>query len=190
MFAYCQGNPVNFQDSAGTRMVPADPLRGGPLPDRDYPRKKTGKTKKKNTDVLDYVFNDDEQKVLEAKHFTMYKGVPVIKLPIGTDAFSLGIMILGNDVGKRSDAIETVKHEYGHAVHYRLVGAYSYVANVFVPSVAGYWLGGENYDANYYSHVYEYTADILGGVNRSNYSYATATKDWWGAYLFYTILYP
>ena len=169
-------------------MVPADPLRGGPLPDRQPSSKPT--LKDRVTDVIDFIFNDDEQVVLEAKRFAFYKGVPVVKLPIGTDAFSFGIMVLGDDVENRRDAIETVQHEYGHAVHFQLAGVGSYAMNAFIPSVVGYWLGDENYNANYYSYVYEYTADVLGGVNRSDYSYAAATEALWGMYLFYTILYP
>ena len=146
--------------------------------------------KDKAIETIDYLTNDDEQVVLDARHFAMYKGIPIFKLPIDTDAFSLGIIVLGNNVGQRSDAIQTVQHEYGHAVHFLIAGPNSYIFNAFVPSLAGYWLGDENYNAKYYSHVYEYTADVLGRVDRGNYSYATATEDWWDAYLFHTILCP
>lgn len=196
MYAYCGNEPIANYDPAGNyyakvedRITTGCGGRGG-IPAATVKPNLDQQPKRDKVGLIDFITNTDEQVVLEAKRFAFYKGVPVVKLPIGTDAFSFGIMVLGDGVANRYNAIETVQHEYGHAVHYHLAGVGSYAINAFAPSLAGYWLGDDNYDTNYYSYVYEYTADVLGGVNRSNYPYATATEDWWGAYLFYTILYP
>ena len=199
MFAYCGNNPISNYDPAGNYYakaedrittgcsgrggVPASAVRPSPPNSGPQPNPETN-------GFIDFITNTDEHVVLDADIFSMYKGVPVIKLPIGTDAFSFGIIFLGDDVGKRGDAVETVQHEYGHAVHYNLIGPFAYAVSVFIPSVAGYHLGGDHYNANYYSYVYEYVADVFGGVNRTNYQYSSTTENWWGAYFLYTLLIP
>ena len=202
MFTYCNNTPSNAADLEGTRMVPVHAEGSAPagfaspsvVSQNTRPGGRSGKVKPNGKrdlikDVKRVIYNTSEQKVLDAKVGTFYKGVPVVKLPIGTDAFSFGIIFLGNDVGKRLDAIETVRHEYGHAIHYRMAGALSYTVTAFVPSVIGYHFGGEEYQANYYSQVYEYTADVLGNVNRPNYSYSSTTENWAGAYLLFSMLF-
>ena len=140
-------------------------------------------------EAWNYITNEDEQTVLDADHIAFYKGVPVAKLPIGTDAFSFGIIFLGDNVGARSDSIATVQHEYGHAKHYQIIGPLSYASTVFVPSVAGYHLGGKEYKNNYYSYVYEYTANVLGKANY-DVAYLPATEKLWWIYLLYTMFLP
>ena len=194
MFAYCNSNPVNFHDDAGTRMEYVSFDCGAPVafPCPSAVSQSTisgGNSGSFTREAKDFINNTDEQAVLKAKYFSFYRGVPVVKLPIGTDAFSFGIIFLGSDVGKRADALETVRHEYGHALHYRMAGALSYTVTAFIPSVVGYYFGDEEYQANYYSQVYEYTADILGNVDRPNYEYSTTTENWFGAYFLFTTLF-
>lgn len=63
--------------------------------------------------------NTSEQKVLNANIVSAYRGAIAVKLPIGTDSLSFGIMIIGDEVGKREDSIETIKHEWGHTEQYK-----------------------------------------------------------------------
>lgn len=157
-------------------MVHADPYRGGPLPDSDHT------SKKPDRNVLDFVLNDDEQKVLDAKHFAMYKGVPVVKLPNSRDAFSCGIIFIGNDVHSTA----TVNHEYGHYVHLMLIGVDNYVSRVALPSVIGYAC---NVPYNvYYSQPWEYIAEVLGGVHRNNYNYLEYSNISGALYMLFTLI--
>ena len=136
-------------------------------------------------------FVNNEDVVLNAEFLTFYKGTLVVKAPIGTNAFSFGIIFLGNDVNQRGDAKETVQHEYGHAVHFSQVGADNYLLYVAVPSLIGYWTGVDYKD--YFSQPYEYTAEMFGGVqceyNGAPYSYSCGTKEW-VAYWIFTIFAP
>jgi len=175
-------------------MVPSDPLVGGPVgimtPDsaasNTYSSGNPGSIGRRIKEILG---NTDEQVVLDSEFISFYKGVPVIKLPIGNNAFSFFFIFLGDDVDERIDKIETVQHEYGHAVHLSLIGASTYLVHVFIPSVIGFHWGGDEYHDNYYSHVYEYTAEVLGGVNRK-YSYSHMTEEWWIFYFLYTLVAP
>jgi hypothetical protein len=132
--------------------------------------------------VEDCLFNTDEQAVLDAEFFAFYKGVPVIKVPNSRDAFSCGIIFIGDDV---SD-INTVKHEYGHYVHLTLVGIDNYVVRVVLPSVIGY-ASNVPYDV-YYSQPWEYIAEILGGVNRNNYNYSDFSDTKGALYMLFTLI--
>ena len=116
--------------------------------------------------VYDYVTNTDEQVVLDAKFLAFYKGVPVIKLPIGTNAFSFGFIFLGDEVDKREDPIATVQHEYGHSIQFLLLGPVKYTTTVAIPSVIGFL----NETDDYYSQPWEYMADQLGGVKSRSYT--------------------
>ena len=83
---------------------------------------------------------------------------------MGSNAFTFGMIFMGNDVDSRIDAIDTLRHEYGHAVHFKQIGVFSYTAFVAIPSMIGYWTDVPT--EKYYSQPYEYIADVLGGVNR------------------------
>ena len=132
-------------------------------------------------EIQNSVANTDPQAVLDGGVVTFYKGTPYIKLPIGTAAFSFGVVFIGDEVGTRSDAIETVLHEYGHSVHFSQIGAANYFIYVAIPSLVGYWTDVEY--ADYYSQPYEYIADLFGKVERhhegSPYPYSSVTDDWW-----------
>ena len=196
MFAYCGNNPINRVDPSGYFHYIYN--EGGDKYEFMYGLAKASggggggcggwnpgvNVPKLNLNAVDeaiaYICNTDEQVVLDADYLAFYKGVPVIKLPIGTDAFSFGIIFMGNEVGNRSDAKETVMHEYGHNVHFRQIGLINYFIYVAVPSLIGYWTDIP-YE-KYYSQPYEYIADLFGNVDRQPYSYSSATEDWWWIY--------
>lgn len=173
MFAYCQSNPVNFQDSAGTRMVPANPLRGGPVgassasglndnyspgPSGSLTRKTTKKVKDLVNNINNYMKNEDEQVVLDAKFLAFYKGVPVLRTG-GNRSGSFGIIALTKGTNGIDNPEDMLRHEYGHVLQMRELGVVDYALCIFLPSWQEW---GTNTD--YYSREYEITADILGGV--------------------------
>ena len=138
------------------------------------------------TSLREYVTNEDEKVVLDADYFAFYKGVPVTKLPIGDNAFSFGAIFMGDEV----DDVDSVRHEYGHSVHFSQIGAKKYLLFVAIPSLFGYWTDVAYSD--YYSQPWEYTADMLGNVNRDdgNYKYAPWIRANWEKYWSATLLFP
>lgn len=114
----------------------------------------------KNLDLL----NEDEQKVIDATYISAYKQVIVIKLPMGYNGASFGVIFLGDKVS----SIQTVRHEYGHTRQLKKMGTYLYTVDVALPSVIANLLdraGKLKYD--YYGSYWEAGADELGGVVRS-----------------------
>ena len=184
MFAYCNNNPVNNNDSGGTSPISyctgngdRNPLfigyygcggggGGGGSFSCGY-----GSTREAKAIIQrekDYLTNTDEQVVLDADYIAFYKGKIIIKAPIGENAFSFGIIVMGNKVTD----VDDVRHEYGHAVHMSQIGIGPYLITSAIPSLIGFWTGIE-YDY-YYSQPWEYIADYLGGVTRDDgaYNYA------------------
>ena len=111
--------------------------------------------------------NTDERVALDAKVFSMYKEKLVLKLPIGANAFSLGAIFLGDEVGsaKYIEQEQTVQHEYGHTQQLEQLGLQDYLLLVAIPSVTANVLDRMRmlpYD--YYSSPWEYEADLSGGV--------------------------
>ena len=101
---------------------------------------------------------------------------------IGAEAFSFGVIFIGNDV----DSISTVQHEYGHSIHFDMIGPLSYLRTVAIPSLIDYWTG-TSYE-EYYSEPQEYIADILGNVDRdyngTAYPYTITDKEAFWYFLF------
>jgi len=180
MFTYCLNNPVVLTDSSGAAAhigFSADgkihdapwrigsPGGGGWSQDIHYSQQDYGAVADKfiTLSVLKYVFNTDEQVVLNAKYLAFYKCAPVIKIKaLGGSGASFGLIFLGPNV----DA-QIVRHEYGHFVHLLIIGVDNYISHVAIPSLHDYWTNVP-YD-EYYSEPQEYIADILGGVNRTYY---------------------
>lgn len=161
-------------------MIPADPLRGGPVGassasglSDDYSPGPSGSLRKKYKKFKD---NEDEQVVLDAKHFAFYRGSPVIKVP-GSSSFSLGVIFMGND----GDA-KLLRHEYGHTIQLDELGLVTYLTRVVVPSVI-FYVGSEVglYPwENYYSYPWEYQADIYGGATHTYQPWADEMlKTYW-----------
>ena len=157
LYAYRSNNPVMYSDISGEGLL-------------TWIKNAWTDTKNAAIDAYNYVTNDSETVVLNAKYVAFYKGRVVVKLPIGTDAASFGIIFLGQDVAKRNDAVETVQHEYGHTKQLLRMGPLVYATCVAAPSVNCNLLdriGWLKYD--YYSFPWDYEADKYGGVNRGNY---------------------
>ena len=112
--------------------------------------------------------NTDENKALASHYFSAYKKKLVVRLPIGTNAFSFGVLFLGNDVDKRSDSIATVQHEYGHTQQFERLGIGRYITRVAIPSLTAYNLDADKkLPYSYYTAPWESEADVYGGVDQS-----------------------
>ena len=134
----------------------------------------------------------EELAVLNSTGFSLYNNVPVLKLPFGKDiGFSAGIIFLGAGVRADEPGVATLKHEYGHVVHLAQIGWESYIVWVLIPSVYNFHRGVKYKD--YYSQPWEYIADILGGVDRSNgsqpYAYAKGARERANKYYQFTFEY-
>ena len=118
-------------------------------------------------DLLNFNTNNtDEKKVLASHYFSAYKKKLVVRLPIGTNAFSFGILFLGNEVDKRSDSMTTVQHEYGHTQQFEQLGMGKYLTSVAIPSVTAYHLDAAGkLPYSYFTAPWESEADAHGGVN-------------------------
>ena len=166
MFAYCNNNPINFRDQSGSLPVENDELgihamafgggaelRVGPVPWDENGNLKTSR------------YNTDIQTVLEAEHFAFYKGKLVIKLPIGKNAASFGIIILGSELNATNGGINTLLHEYGHTVQFDKMGRVDYTRYIAIPSLIGNLIDRAGMlPGDYYSYPWEYQADQYGGV--------------------------
>ena len=109
--------------------------------------------------------NRDENKVLDAKHISAYKGRPAIKRsgPKGR-SFSLWALFISPKLAAGDQyAIDVVKHEYGHTVQLKRLGLPAYLAAIGYPSMKSGLSGRE-----YYSQPWEVTADMYGGVEREH----------------------
>ena len=109
--------------------------------------------------------NGDEDKVLDARFISAYKGkLAVKKAGTGGRSFSLGVLFISPELkaGNRY-SIDTVKHEYGHTVQLKRLGLAVYLKAVARPSMKSKETGRE-----YYSLPWEVTADMLGGVEREH----------------------
>ena len=182
MFAYCGNSSVNCTDPAGTfhRSFTAqiDALfyegSGGiaGLGGSTHGTRNSGST------IKNYIYNEDESKVLKAQDFTFYKGVPVIKVP-GNSAFSFGVIFFGDDIHDEN----LVRHEYGHIIQLQKLGVSAYLNTMVVPSVIGFNLDkmGVLPDGMYYNQPWEYKADEFGRVTWGHASWASTIADiYWG----------
>ena len=103
--------------------------------------------------------NTDEQKVLNSKYISAYRGQLVIR----TDwdrAGSFGIMFLNQTANKN-----TVRHEWGHFVQFLTLGPIKYFFGIGIPS----FLNDGKTDPEYYNAPQEASADKEGGVTTRSY---------------------
>ncbi len=107
---------------------------------------------KKDVSALDHG-NCDEQKVLDAKYFSSYKGKLVVKTNMKRSG-ALGILF----INRMADA-DTVKHEYGHTKQLDALGLIDYLIFIGFPSWKMLGIG------SYYRKPWEISADIYGGVD-------------------------
>ena len=170
LFAYCNNNPVMFADPSGNIprwLYDVGGWIGNSLSWIYRNIYKPVYTVRDNIEEDIYIYdknNTSEEKVLEAHYFSSYKGSFVVKLPIGKNAASYGVMFIGDEV----TSTDTVKHEYGHIVQFQNMGFWDYTLEVAIPSVTANILDRQGklpYD--YYGSKWEAEADRLGGVQRS-----------------------
>ena len=107
-------------------------------------------------------FNTNEDKVLNSKYVSFYKGLPVIRS--NTDrSGNLGVIILNRmDENYKNrygmDRVDVLRHEYGHSAQIAILGPTNYFISVGIPS----WKEWGNDD--YYSNPWENMANEIGGV--------------------------
>lgn len=116
---------------------------------------------KKKLNFWEFIFNEDEQVVLEAEYFAFYKGQLVI-LGDYPDSRSASFIIMFLDKDDKDP--DTVKHEWGHYVQLRLMGPLHFLSSVAIPSITS-----DPNDSDYYSNPWERTADWLGGAANGPY---------------------
>ena len=123
-------------------------------------------------------FNSDAQKVLDSKHISFYKGMPVIR----TDAersFNFGSIFLrreviekdenGNIINRyRLNNVNEVKHEWGHHFQQAILGPVNYLWSVGIPSAAKFGVYADG--SNYHERPWENLADQIGGANGYSYN--------------------
>ena len=102
--------------------------------------------------------NESEEKVLQSKYFSAYKGVPVVRIN-GDRSGSFGMIFLTRKTNSMKNAEDTIRHEYGHTKQLQQLGVLGYAMCIGLPSWQK-WGSGE-----YYSKPWEITADIYGGVS-------------------------
>ena len=180
MFAYCLNNPVVLTDSSGTAAhigFSADgqlhdspwkigsPGGGGWSQDIHYSQKDYGSATDKFYTVrtLKFVFNSDEQVVLDAEHFAFYKGCLVIRTN-GKRSGSFGVLFITRETNTRDYPEDVIRHEYGHTVQLAQLGVVKYTLCIGLPSLFEW-----GSDQEYYRRPWEITADIFGGVQSRCY---------------------
>lgn len=85
----------------------------------------------------------------------------------GITSFSVSnTIILNKDETISNGGIDTIKHEWGHTVQQSLIGTPKYITRIAVPSVVGCIINPSS--RTYYSLTWERSADLFGGVNRSD----------------------
>ena len=115
-------------------------------------------------DIINFdVNNQSEEKVLASNYFSIYKGVPVVRVD-GNRSGSFGVIALTRETNTRINPEDVVRHEYGHVVQMKQLGVFKYAIDIFLPSALEY--GG----GDYYSRPWEITADIYGGVQSRKHS--------------------
>ena len=173
MFAYCNNDPVNKNDTDGSRPVEMDEDPNRRLVATIRPERPNNQTQVSRIsqiavglaeDIINFdVNNQSEEKVLASNYFSIYKGVPVVRVD-GNRSGSFGVIALTRETYKRPNPADIVRHEYGHVVQMKQLGVIKYAIDIFLPSALEY--GG----GDYYSRPWEITADIYGGVQSRKHS--------------------
>lgn len=95
-------------------------------------------------------FNADEEKVMESKNISFYKGVPVFQISDMGGSMSLGAIFFD-----KSQGVEVLKHERGHNTQLMLMGLGNYIIQIGIPSI---WKNDDD-------TPWELSASMLGGSN-------------------------
>ena len=119
-------------------------------------------------------FNTNEDKVLNSKYVSFYKGVPVIRS--NTDrAGNFGVIILKHmdedyENSYHMDRVDVLRHEYGHTLQISILGPTNYFLSVGIPS----WQKWGSDD--YYSNPWENMANEVGGVKAGEVNHQQNVK--------------
>ena len=194
LFAYCFNNPINMDDQSGywprwlkkaaktgssvvthVKAVLTIPSTVVKIATASTVAVVSGQATVGDVwnDVKNYsFFNKDEQKCLDAKVFSSYKGTPVLKQDISGGSMSVCNTIF---LSRSEWDVETVKHEWGHTVQQSLMGTPKFMTRIAVPSLIGAALNVDDY----YSQPWERSADFFGGAT---HSYSDNSGFWAGLY--------
>jgi len=114
--------------------------------------------------------NNDEDTVLNANYFSMYRKKFVIKKAGFKDrSFSFGILFISPNLRAGSDAgRDIVRHEYGHTIQLKKLGLGAYFKYIGKPSMASTVAGNR-----YYEQPWEVFADVEGGVTSRKHDETT-----------------
>ena len=107
-------------------------------------------------------FNQSEETALKSKVLGFYKGSTIVRHNFGGTFSIFGTIWAESNIDE-----EVLKHEFGHSVQERFMGA-AYGYKIAIPSVIYYWYdyATDAPPSDYYSMPWERTADWFGGVQR------------------------
>ena len=192
MFAYCLNSPTIGADPCGTCLHRLDFWNdcekcGGETFGEKW-NDFTEWCSNKYESIKAYVTNTDPAVALDGGFIAFYKGAVVINLPFEWTAFSFGVIVLGSQYESNPFGENTLNHEYGHFLQLKKYGIFSYTFTIAIPSVVCNLLDrADMLPWTYYSSPWEYEADMLGEVSRSDYaSWASKVSS---IYSYYSLLY-
>ena len=99
------------------------------------------------------LFNADENKVMNSKYLSFYKGVPVLQISGMGGSMSLGLIFFDKGQG-----VDVLKHERGHNTQLMSMGLVNYLIQIGIPSL---WKNGDE-------TPWELSASMFGGSALAN----------------------
>ncbi len=185
LFAYCGNDPVNYYDESG-RFFKWFADKSGIIFQHivsgiSYASFLVGAIF--NSDIREDMerinynpFNSDEDKVVESKYVSFYKGVPVLRIANLGGSFSFGIIGLDTqELGYDASLQEVLKHERGHNTQLMDLGLFKFTAFIAIPSIFQEHFGGSN-------SPWELSASMLGGsslVEKATAEQITAASNYY-----------
>ena len=168
LFAYCFNNPVNMIDSSGRWPQWIEDVVD--WVDDNIVQPVVGFVEDVAEDFSNFDWdNQSEERVLQSNYFSAYKGVPVIRTN-GDRSGSFGAIFLTRETNNRSNPEDIVRHEYGHTKQWEQLDIVTYSLFIGLPSWQN-WGTGE-----YYSKLWEITADIYGDVQSRNHDQSNVDR--------------
>lgn len=169
-YAYCLGNPVNMCDNSGSAATWSNTTAacdgGSNAEDAD---EDDWLDRLKN--MLKFFDKGEEQQAIDAfkaGYIVFYRGALMVPCVTDTSSYTLLGMI---HVDIKNITAEDLKHEYGHIIQERVLGFFSYIKKIGVPSLFGYGIqrlfGLDN--TFYFNLPWERVADLLGDVKRTSH---------------------
>ena len=178
MYAYCSNNPVIYVDYTGNYSVTCfgpnskdEHLMpgtisigwGGICSGGAYCASAYNVYNNVIEDVANFdIHNKDERFVLHSNYFSIYKGVPVIRIR-GERSGSFGIIFLTYETNNRTNPEDVVRHEWGHTRQLAFLGIKAYTFGIAIPSIF-------NSGLDYYKKPFELSADVFGDVQSRSHT--------------------